>query len=374
MGFIDRIKELYLTSETPVFMLDDLLQLTWKNNGFSQYYPGIVDLDFKTLYDTDTIYTIENCIKEHKSGTVSLSSVPLFGDMLSFIPIYDDSDEFLALIVHAVPPAPSRQSVQINTSSLSAFSGQFRNPLTTIFSTMIPLARILSETEDKNAIGYLNSIQQNSYKILRNTANITQFSRYLTNSEPIKIIRCDLCEFTTNLCKAIEVMVSSLNIPFHYSVPKESVISLFDADKLSSTILNLIVNSFQFTRDFNEVSFKLSIKNDFAVFTVSDNGLGISQEVLANVFRPYFSHNPGGYSETHLGLGLTLARYAVMMHGGTITINSEEFQGTNVVFSIPIKQDDDIPLHIGNYLSDYVTDKFSQLYINLSELVPFTAY
>lgn len=111
--------------------------------------------------------------------------------------------------------------------------------------------------------------------------------------------------------------------------------------QLSQLLLNLILNAYHAMEEKGGV---LSITTDMAEesvrFTVRDTGCGISEEVLPQIFEPFFSTKETGKGT---GLGLAIVRQVVEEHKGTISVESGEGEGTTFVVTFPVTQPPEEP-------------------------------
>jgi signal transduction histidine kinase len=108
---------------------------------------------------------------------------------------------------------------------------------------------------------------------------------------------------------------------------------LVDRRLVQRTLVNLIENAFNALNGSGRIDVEVARDGEFVTLAVRDNGVGIDPEVLARVFEPYFSTRAAG-----TGLGLAIARKVVEDHGGTITLESEPGQGTEVTIRLPIRR------------------------------------
>ena len=111
-----------------------------------------------------------------------------------------------------------------------------------------------------------------------------------------------------------------------------------DATRISQVVLNLINNAAKYTPVGGRISISLSRENREAVLKVRDNGIGISPELLPNVFDLFIQGDRAlDRSEGGLGIGLTIARRIVEMHGGSIVALSEgPGKGAEFVVRLPV--------------------------------------
>jgi signal transduction histidine kinase len=111
-----------------------------------------------------------------------------------------------------------------------------------------------------------------------------------------------------------------------------------DGDRLKQVIANLLENGIKFTPEGGQVSIRLERIDSGVQITVSDTGIGIHPDFLPYVFDRFTQaevpslHTPGG-----VGIGLTIARHLVELHGGAIEVASEgEGKGTTFTVRLPL--------------------------------------
>ena len=120
-----------------------------------------------------------------------------------------------------------------------------------------------------------------------------------------------------------------------------------DIDRIEQVITNIISNSIKYTAEGGKVEVFTGYIYNEAYIKIKDNGIGIPEKDLPRIFERFYrvdkarSREKGG-----TGLGLAIAYEIVNLHGGTITINSEYQQGTEVIIKLPIpnKNDDEIEI------------------------------
>src|SRR5690606_31444698 len=114
----------------------------------------------------------------------------------------------------------------------------------------------------------------------------------------------------------------------------------FDHNKLERILFNLLSNAFKFTRDGGKVSVRMSVLREDGgrslKITVADTGIGITAEDKDRIFERFFqSDMPGSLINQGSGIGLSIAREFVRLHGGTISVESEEEKGSVFTLVLP---------------------------------------
>ncbi len=112
-----------------------------------------------------------------------------------------------------------------------------------------------------------------------------------------------------------------------------------DADHLARLVVNLVKNAIDYNRTGGSVQVALAAAGTDAVLTVRDTGIGIPAEAQQAVFERFYKVDPsrGGMSKG-AGLGLAIVKEIVAEHGGTVTLESTEGEGTRVTVRVPVAQ------------------------------------
>lgn len=104
-----------------------------------------------------------------------------------------------------------------------------------------------------------------------------------------------------------------------------------DEDKIKRVFYNVLRNAIEATRPGGKITIGVGVVDKMVVFEVQDTGSGIPEDVLPNIYMPFFSTKPQS-----LGLGLSFCRLAVESNGGTIDVSSKVGYGTKVSIHLPL--------------------------------------
>jgi len=114
---------------------------------------------------------------------------------------------------------------------------------------------------------------------------------------------------------------------------------VFDAEKLSLVIQNLLDNALKYTNSGGKVVMEVGTEGDYLKVKVSDNGVGVPKKQLDRLFSKFFrAENVIHMETTGSGLGLFIVKNIVNRHGGEIKVASEEGKGTSFTFTLPLKE------------------------------------
>jgi signal transduction histidine kinase len=129
------------------------------------------------------------------------------------------------------------------------------------------------------------------------------------------------------------------------SIPDDLGIIRVEPDKIRDSLTQLLINAVKFTPDAGTIRLTAIREADKLRITISDTGKGIAPECVSRVFDPFFTefdvscHSSGTfeYDKRGLGLGLSMAKAFVEMHGGTLSVTSELGVGTTFTLDLPVK-------------------------------------
>jgi two-component system sensor kinase FixL len=107
----------------------------------------------------------------------------------------------------------------------------------------------------------------------------------------------------------------------------------FDPQQVHQVLLNLFKNALEAMPQGGEITIASRVKGAFAEISISDTGEGMSPDVAANIFQPYFTTKAKG-----TGLGLAICQGIITEHGGAISVNSAPGQGTTFTIQLPVNE------------------------------------
>lgn len=205
---------------------------------------------------------------------------------------------------------------------LMTLSHELRTPLTSILGW----SRLLTglEPEDPEFKGGIEAIARSAELQARLIDDVLDVSRIVSGKLQPQIETVDLVPVLRAAVETVVPTAVSKNIRLNADLPADLGAGRLDGKRLQQIVWNLLANAVKFTPSGGSVNIKArSIDSNLQV-TVQDNGIGIAPEFLPHVFEP-FRQAEGSTTRQHggLGLGLSIVRYLVHAHGGTITAASE---------------------------------------------------
>lgn len=216
-------------------------------------------------------------------------------------------------------------------------SHDFRTPLTLVAD---PVEHLLADKSmDGDQRRMLMLIQRNVNILLRLVNQILDFRKYENGKMEYTPVPVDILSSFEGWNESFQAAARKKHIHFSFDhIPDTDYHTLADTEKLERIYFNLLSNAFKFTPENGKVTVRLSplVKEDrqWIRFTVANTGSLISAEHIQNVFDRFYKidmHHAGS------GIGLALVKAFVEMHGGDISVESDEKQGTVFTVDLPVQ-------------------------------------
>ena len=184
-------------------------------------------------------------------------------------------------------------------------------------------------------------MQLNIERMVRLLQQILETSKSQSGELKLRVAQGDVMHYIKQTALCIEPLMAKNKLEFSVSCQPESMMGWIDTDKLDKIIYNLLSNAAKYTPDNGKVSLEVTTNKryDHIIIKVKDNGIGIPKEKQNHLFRRFYDGDYRQMNTIGTGLGLSLTRDLVYLHGGKISCDSEEGQGTTFTINIPISKD-----------------------------------
>jgi len=220
------------------------------------------------------------------------------------------------------------------TQFFSNVSHEFRTPLTLILG---PTEDVLANPDTGPRIrASLEVIHRNAMRLLKLVNTLLDFSRIEAGRIDARYERTDLSKLTAELASSFESVIEKAGLRLELDCSPTSGNVYVDRDMWEKIVLNLVSNAFKHTFD-GSVSVSLRERDGAAELVVRDTGIGISPDQMPRLFERFY-RVPDVRSRTHegTGIGLALVQELVRLHGGSITVDSVQGEGTTFTVRLPL--------------------------------------
>lgn len=225
---------------------------------------------------------------------------------------------------------------KVKTKFLSNVSHELRSPLNSIIGFSDILVSEIYGKLDEKQLEYIKDIQVAGIHLLGMVNEILDISKIESHTIKLNKTKFNLFLCVNEVLNILKPLYSEKNINIQNLID-ENIEVFADYQKLQQIFFNLLSNAIKFTREEGEIKVfaKLSTKN--IMISVADNGIGIAKENHKRIFKKFeqIASNEGG-STNSTGLGLTITKELVKLHGGTITLESELNEGAEFKIKLPL--------------------------------------
>ncbi|MEB3701629.1 PAS domain-containing sensor histidine kinase [Candidatus Bealeia paramacronuclearis] len=221
---------------------------------------------------------------------------------------------------------------RVKSEFIANISYELRAPLNTIIG--------FSEILQQRYFGELNVRQEDYVKgVLESSMSLLKLINDILDLSSIEAGYMSITPSEFNIQNLIEEVIQLLT---HRSEAKKQSLKvkcdlncttwISDEKRLKQAIFNLISNAINYTHDGGKITIQTEVKNNELVIAVSDSGIGIAKEDQERVFRKF---ERGNKRASGVGLGLSLVKSLIELHGGRIELESQVKKGTTVTCYLP---------------------------------------
>lgn len=233
------------------------------------------------------------------------------------------------------------ESENLKNQFFANLSHEFRTPLNIILGTVQLLDMNINKgkihTEGEVDIdSYAKLIKQNSYRLLRMVNNLIDMSKIDAGYYKLELNSYDIVNVVEEISLSVAEYAKEKNINLIFDTDCEELVITCDPDKIERILLNLLSNSIKNTDSGGTIYVNINTEINRVNISVEDNGHGIPDNKLPKIFNRFEQVDDlliRNYEGS--GIGLSLVKSLVNMHGGDISVKSKVGIGTIFDFSIP---------------------------------------
>jgi signal transduction histidine kinase len=265
-------------------------------------------------------------ILERKDRTYTLFDLALAEDL---------ADRAAIALDNATLYSKELEANRLKDEFLSLVSHELRTPLTPILGAIYKLRE--SRPDDEDLIADLDMIERNARGQARIVEDLLDISRITTGKLDFHRRPTDLLPIVRDAIEVVRPSSEALGIKLETSLEQPRALIWCDLDRIQQVIWNLLSNAIKFTRHGGTIQVRLEDMRHCARITIVDTGVGISHDFLPHVFER-FRQADDFATRMHggLGVGLSIVRYIVERHGGTVRAESRgEGKGAAFIVDLP---------------------------------------
>jgi signal transduction histidine kinase len=220
---------------------------------------------------------------------------------------------------------------------LASMSHELRTPLNAIlgFNEMI-IGEIYGEVP-ASMKEPLQDIQSSGKHLLRLINNVLDLAKIEAGRMELALVDYSVQDMVESVRATLRPLAADKGLEFVVTVPADIALACGDSGRITQCLVNLAGNSLKFTKT-GKVEISVEHKDGLLTYRVSDTGIGIPPDKIASLFTEFKQTDATIASEYGgSGLGLSITKKFVEMHGGRIWVQSEPGKGSTFTFELPLR-------------------------------------
>lgn len=256
------------------------------------------------------------------------------------------------------------------TEFFSNISHELKTPVNVIFSAIQIVEMILNEHKCKSKCTmekYIYTMKQNCYRLTRLINNILDISKIDSGYCKLSMKNVDIINVIESITLSVVEYAKAKEISIIFDTDIEEKIVAVDVDKIERIILNLLSNAIKFTGKEGNILVSVKDKDNYIVISVNDDGIGIPEEKQKSIFDRFIQVDKSlSRNNEGSGIGLSLVKSLVEMHGGNIEVKSNLGKGSEFIVKIPAINIDKEELEVkyNDINIEKIGLEFSDIYFN----------
>ena len=228
-----------------------------------------------------------------------------------------------------------REASQARDEVVAVVSHDLRNPLDVVrMSTSLLLRMLPAGQEPARARPLVERIERATQQMARLVSDLLDASRIEAGALQVNPRPEDAVDLIQEAVESFRPLAAQHALQFGAEHDGLGALVAADRSRILQVFSNLLGNAFKFTPTGGKVTVRVERLEGRALFSVSDTGPGIAEEHVPRLFDRYW--NPRRHASSGAGLGLYIAKGIIEAHGGRLTVETREGEGTTFKFSVPV--------------------------------------
>lgn len=223
---------------------------------------------------------------------------------------------------------------------LATLAHELRNPLAPIQNGLHILEMAKGDKETFERIRAM--MVRQVVHLVRLVDDLMEVSRINRGKIKLHKERIELTDVLQNAVESCRPIIDAAQHQLKIILPAEPILLEGDEVRLTQVFVNLLNNAAKYTKDGGRIWLSARREGTDALVSVRDNGMGISADMLPNVFNPFTQAGPTAdhRAQGGLGIGLTLVQKLVKLHGGSVEVNSDGLdKGAEFLVRLPLAEE-----------------------------------
>lgn len=260
----------------------------------------------------------------------------------------------------------------LRTAFFANLSHELRTPLNIIYSAQQMLDMAVKDSKNpgtgENVRKYTHMIKQNCFRLIRLINNLIDMTKIDAGYFKVNFVNCNIVSIIEDITMSVANYVKSMGLNIVFDTEEEEKIIACDPDQMERIMLNLLSNAVKFTPVGGYIFVNIYVKNEEVIISVKDTGLGVPSEMKELIFQRFVQlDKTTSRNNEGSGIGLSIVKSLVQMHGGRISVNSEQGRGSEFIIEIPDRIAANAP-YTDVCSSDWEKQKIEKINVEFSDI------
>lgn len=224
---------------------------------------------------------------------------------------------------------------RLKSEFVSLVSHELRTPLTSIKGSIDLLLAGIEGELNQDQTTFLNIVKNNTERLIRLISDLLDLSKIESGKVVMKLRFFNLAQAVSETVDFIKSLADEKGISISKDLPLDIPEILADEDRIRQALTNLLSNAIKYTREGGKVQIKVEARDKEIKVSIKDAGIGIAKENIDKIFERFHPVAPLEMGGKSVGLGLTLTKSIIELHGGKIWVESKLNKGSTFSFTLP---------------------------------------
>jgi signal transduction histidine kinase len=248
-----------------------------------------------------------------------------------------DEDDVNLLTILAAQAAVAIENARLFQQSdlLSEVAHELRTPLTSIrgYSKMLLLAEGIDQ---EKKLEFAETIHREAIRLGQMINDFLDLARLESGRSHMAQEPVNMNEVISQTLTIMQPQAAERQISIALQVPETLPTVIGDPDRLKQILVNLVSNAVKYNHEGGRVDIEVKVGENELNVAVRDTGRGIAEEDLPYVFEKFYRVDDSEQQVKGTGLGLSITKHIIEVHGGTISVQSVQGQGSTFSFTLPL--------------------------------------
>jgi two-component system, OmpR family, phosphate regulon sensor histidine kinase PhoR len=274
---------------------------------------------------------------------LSLTNLPTSGERhiaVSAVPIRQPADGTTGAVVLFHDVTELKRLDEVRRDFVANVSHELRTPLS-ILRGYIETLLDNPKTSREELSRVLNIMERHSKRLGLLVDDLLSLAQLESSNTKLELSEVPVRELFKNVIHDWKEKLGAKNLKVVVDLPPDVQTIRADETRLQEVLYNLLENAVKYSRENGEIRLQVERRDSETVFSVSDDGVGISKDQLPRIFERFYRADKARSRELGgTGLGLAIVKHIAQLHGGRVEAESELGRGTTIRVVLPMRNDE----------------------------------